>query len=104
MSAPAMPSPWVPDTDLGNLRVLGKAAEECGELGQMLARCIIQGIGESEPVSGKPNRQALEEEIADVIATTTLLVEHFDLDRAAMAVRVERKIAYLRQWFDMGAF
>lgn len=98
-----MPSPWVPDTDLGNLRVLGKTAEECGELGQMLARCIIQGIGESEPVSGKLNRQALEEEIADVIATTTLLVEHFDLDRATMAVRVERKIAYLRQWFDMGA-
>lgn len=97
----ALISPWSPDTNVGNLRVLGKAIEERGESVQMLGRCVIQGIDESEPVTGKPNRQALEEELADERATAELLIEHFRLDRTRMEVRVMEKKARLRAWFAM---
>ena len=94
-------SPWKPDTDPRNLRPLGKCVEEICEAGAILARCIIQGIEESEPVTGKPNRQAVQEELADVQATTEILIEHFALDRTAIAVRAMEKKARLKAWFDM---
>lgn len=57
------PSLWIPNTSSLDLAVLGKLAEETAELGASLARCIIQGVIESEPVTGKPNREWLEDEI-----------------------------------------
>jgi hypothetical protein len=94
------PSPWVPENDVCRLKVLGKALEEGGEYVSAVARCLIQGIAESEPTTGKPNRQWLEEEMADVMATMQHLVREFDLDIHAMSQRVEKKYAYLRKWFD----
>jgi hypothetical protein len=101
MTNAAMISPWEPDTNPANLRPLGKCIEEVCEAGAILARCIIQGIEESEPVTGKPNRQAVEEEVADVQATSEILIEHFGLDRTRIAVRAMEKKAGLKAWFDM---
>lgn len=50
-------NPWHPMTDAINLAHLGKLAEELNECGAAVARCIIQGIDGSEPVTGKPNRE-----------------------------------------------
>ncbi len=94
-------SPWEPDTNPANLRPLGKCIEELCEAGAILARCIIQGIEESEPVTGKPNRIAVEEEVADVLATVEILIEHFGLDQTRIAVRAMEKKARLLTWFDM---
>lgn len=94
-------NPWVPERDPLALAVLGKLAEECGEAGQIVARCIIQGIGESEPVTGKPNRQALEDEIADILATTTMAVEHFGLDLHRISDRRYKKIQHLTRWHGL---
>lgn len=91
-------SPWHPITDPLDLKHLGKLAEECGELSAALARCIIQGLDEAEPVTGKVNRQWLTEEIADVIANINVVQAHFFLSHDAIVDRVRRKEANLKRW------
>ena len=61
-------NPWHPMSDAVDLKHLGKLAEELSEAGAAVARCIIQGIDEKEPVTGKINREWLQDELADVIA------------------------------------
>lgn len=98
-----MTSKWVPTTDLMMLRRMGKLAEELGELGAVAARCIIQGIDEDDPASGKMNRLRLTEEIADVYAQLDVTVEALDLARNFIADRRERKTGYMREWEAMFA-
>lgn len=92
------PNPWHPITDAVDLKHLGKLAEECGELVAAVSRCIIQGVDEAEPVTGKVNRQWLEDEIADVLANIALVEKRFGLDSSRMADRAERKMNHLRKW------
>jgi len=61
-------SPWFPEQDRVTLAVLGKLIEECNELSARAARCIIQGIDEKDPGSGRANIDELEREAADVMA------------------------------------
>ena len=91
-------NPWNPITDALDLKRLGKLAEELGECQAAVARCIIQGLDESEPVTGKVNRLWLQEEIADVMANVHLVVERLNLDTEFMADRIDRKIERLREW------
>jgi hypothetical protein len=92
------PSPWHPITDPVDIKHLGKLAEELNEAGAAVARCLIQGVDEAEPETGRPNRLWLQDEIADVLANAELVVERFTLDREAMAARAARKTAFLRRW------
>jgi len=92
------PNPWHPMTDSVAVKHLGKLAEECGELASAAARCIIQGIDETEPTTDKLNRKWLEDEIADVLANAKLVIDHFGLDNDAIEGRAERKKEYLRRW------
>jgi NTP pyrophosphatase (non-canonical NTP hydrolase) len=94
-------NPWLPMQSPVDLKHLGKLAEELGEGQAAVARCIIQGIDEREPVTGKLNREWLEEEIADVMANLTLVMQHFDLDVARIMERRHRKIEHLRAWHAM---
>lgn len=94
-------NPWRPMSVPGDLKHMGKLNEELNEAGAASARCIIQGIDECEPVTGKPNRQWLEDEIADVLANIELVTAHFGLDEARMRERTERKKAHLRGWHSM---
>lgn len=91
-------SPWAPETSQHKLAVLGKLAEEASECATAAARCIIQGIDEVEPVTGKPNRRWLEEEIADVIAQTRLAAEALDLDISFIMDRAKLKQTYTGNW------
>jgi NTP pyrophosphatase (non-canonical NTP hydrolase) len=91
-------NPWHPITDLVDLKHLGKLGEECNELGSAISRCIIQGVDEREPVTGKLNREWLQDEIADVLANIDLVIQRFDLDAMKMATRSEKKKRHLRQW------
>lgn len=99
--APAALNPWHPITDTVDLKHLGKLGEELGECGAAVARCIIQGIDEAEPTTGKINREWLEDEIADVAANAQLVAERFGLDKDRIRDRAERKVAQLRTWHDM---
>jgi|SRR4051812_1190998 hypothetical protein len=94
-------NPWHPITDKVDLKHLGKLGEELNECGSAVARCIIQGVDEREPVSGKLNREWLQDEIADVQANIDLVIARFNLDEEAMAERAARKMSYLRQWHDL---
>lgn len=91
-------SPWFPDTNPVNLSVLGKLAEELGEAVQMVARSVIQGITQSHPVTEVENREALEDEIADVRAVSRITIKHFALDEARIERRAAEKVSYLERW------
>lgn len=94
-------NPWHPITDPVDLKHLGKLAEELNECGAAVARVIIQGLDEAEPVTGKVNRDWLEDEIADVMANISLVIERFDLDTGKMNARSARKMSQLRIWHEM---
>lgn len=94
-------NPWKPITDPLTLKHTGKLQEELGELMSAVARCQIQGVDEAEPVTGKLNREWLQEEMADVICSIGLLAELLDLDNEAMKQRALAKAERLRTWHAM---
>jgi hypothetical protein len=92
------PSPWNPETSQHRLAVLGKLAEEGSEVATAAVRCIIQGIDECEPVTGKSNREWLEDEIADIMAQCNLAVTALGLSHGRIVQRVKRKMDYTGSW------
>lgn len=96
-----VPDPWQPTTDKLDLAVLGKMGEELSECSTVTNRCIIQGIDEREPETGKLNREWLMEEIADVLATTGAAIAHFGLDDRKIAERVQKKLKHFSDWHTM---
>lgn len=101
MTTPHTMNPWVPITNLLDLKHLGKLGEELGELSAAVARCIIQGLDGKEPVTGKSNRLWLEEEVADVAANLQLVVDHFHLSADFIHDRATRKAELLGSWHAM---
>lgn len=89
---------WFPMKDVNDVRALGKTLEELGELTSAVARCLIQGIDEVEPVSHKPNRLWLMQEMADVQAQFGILILQFGLDQKYMGERTARKLHQMHQW------
>lgn len=96
----ANPSPWTPMQNAIDLKHIGKFTEELGECVSSCARCLIQGIDESQPSTGVVNRVWLTDEIADVIANAELVIDHFSLDVEAIRERAEFKKGYLRIWHN----
>ena len=90
--------PWMPITDIKDLKCLGKLGEECGELSQVICRIIIQGFEENNPDTGMPNKIWLEKEIADVLANIRLVTEKFNLNYASIAARREVKYTKIKHW------
>lgn len=93
-------NPWTPETDPHRIAVLGKLAEELGEATQIVARCIIQGLEGSEPVTKVPNTEALEKELADVLATIHQAVFRLDLNASFVDERALGKFKELGTWYD----
>lgn len=94
-------NPWVPMLSPIDLKHLGKLVEELGEAQAACARCIIQGIDECEPETGKSNREWLEEELADVRANIGLVIQHFVLNSERITNRVIAKRKKLTIWHQM---
>jgi len=90
--------PWHPDVSPINLKHLGKLLEELNECGSAAARCMIQGIDERDPETGKINHVWLSEEMADVLANIELNIDHFGLDRQAIMDRAKSKAMRLKTW------
>jgi hypothetical protein len=95
------PSPWQPIQDKPLQAALGKLAEELAEAGAAVARCLIQGLDECEPVTKVPNRVWLENELADVQAAAAIVMTHYELDQKRMLVRQIRKMEHLTEWRRM---
>jgi NTP pyrophosphatase (non-canonical NTP hydrolase) len=94
-------NPWHPITSAIDLKHLGKLGEELGEASAAVSRCIIQGLDEAEPETGKINRAWLEDELADVFANMMLVIDHFGLNNHRIIVRSEEKKRRLREWHRM---
>jgi len=93
------PSDWQPITNKADLAVLGKLGEEVCEAGKALFRTIIQGLMEADPGTGKINKVAIEDEIADIKAMMRFAEDRFGLNTERMAKRTARKYAYKAPWF-----
>jgi hypothetical protein len=92
-------NPWHPITDPVALKHLGKLGEEATELATAVLRCIIQGVDEKEPVTGKVNRDWLRNEMADVLANIYLVEQHFGIERDVE--RIAAKVQHLSAWHKM---
>ena len=92
-------SPWMPEQDRIRLALLGKLSEECNELAARAARCIIQGLEESDPASNRTNRTELACEIADVIACTEVAIEVLSLPISDQ--RIKDKMRGFYRWHSM---
>lgn len=88
--------PWHPITDPVELKYLIKSIEELGEEVSILARLTIQGWEGIDPKTGNSNRECLENEIADVMASNQLLIEKFNLDHMRILKRAGEKMEFLR--------
>lgn len=95
------PNPWVPTTNLSELRCLGKLGEEAAELSSAICRCIIQGMNEAEPSTGKINRDWLEDEIADVLANIEITIKNLNLNNGKIFSRLNRKTEHLKNWHQI---
>lgn len=73
--------PWKPETDPVRISILGKTQEECNELGIELARCIIQGIDETNPTTNELNRWGLADELDDMETMIKIIREEFKIPR-----------------------
>lgn len=92
---------WKPEPDVVLHQALGKLAEECAELSQAVARCLIQGYHEEEPVTHKLNRTQLMEEIADVKAAMRWLFDVLDEPFKGESERESRKFDGFKRWQAM---
>lgn len=88
--------PWHPMSDPCDLKHMGKLGEELAEACQVVCRCIIQGINETDPTQQITNKEWLEKELADVIANVALVEQRFGLK--IDTDRIESKMKNLRIW------
>jgi NTP pyrophosphatase (non-canonical NTP hydrolase) len=76
---------------------LAKLTEELGELGQVVGKLLAYPEGD-HPDGGRPLRDRLEDETADVIAACMFVIESHKLDGSYVHERVEKKLARFRKW------
>lgn len=95
------PSPWQPENNKVHLAVLGKLGEEANELSGSLFRCVIQGVEGKHPVTGKPNLEQVQDEVADVLAGIEILIARFRLDWAEIDERKQMKKAHKLAWHGL---
>jgi hypothetical protein len=89
-------SSWVPTVDRVELALLGKLLEETAELGKIAARCIMQGLGDRDPETGRLNCLVLSDELSDMQARIKS-VEHV-LSIGPEPQRVEAKYNFHLSW------
>jgi NTP pyrophosphatase (non-canonical NTP hydrolase) len=92
---------WVPETNPMILRRVGKTGEECAELSKVCSRITIQGLAGVDPATGESNRQALQKEIADVVAQCYTTINALNLDDEAVRVRCVEKQRQMAEWEAM---
>jgi len=92
-------SAWMPEQDPHRLAVLGKLAEECNELAGRAVRCIIQGIDEKDPATGRTNREELAREASDVEACLEMLEARMLVSR--ITSRVADKYDGFKRWHGL---
>lgn len=75
-----------------------KLIEECSELSQALAKKLAYYTTDEHPDGGPPLSARIEDEIADVMAACSFVVEMHGLNRGRIAARITTKMATFRGW------
>lgn len=90
---------WMPEQDQHRLAVLGKLIEELNEASKAAARCIIHGIEQTDPGTGRTNKQELQRELDDV--TAAMFVARERLQLWWDIERTDAKVAGFDRWHDL---
>ena len=85
-----------------NQNGLGKLAEECGEVIQVVGKLIQyplhQLIGSFPHPDGTYLRERLEDELADVLAAISFVIEKLNLRSQTISKRKHEKLELFRKW------
>jgi NTP pyrophosphatase (non-canonical NTP hydrolase) len=76
---------------------LSKVMEECGEVVQVCGK-LMATSGAVAHWDGTNLKTRLEEELADVLAATTFVITHCELDRTSIIERARLKLALFDRW------
>lgn len=93
------PNPWIPEENLIIRAILGKFIEEAGEAITAASRCLIQGLDEKHPITGKANIQWLEEEFDDLENMIKQARRRFQLESSY--VRLGNKERHINEWIEL---
>lgn len=81
------------------MAVLGKLIEECNELAARAARCVIHGLDETDPDTGRLNADELTREVANVLACLDIAEQELIL--SIPRPRVLGKLNSFRFWHQL---
>lgn len=76
---------------------LGKLAEECAELLEVLLKCMTRKEG------NKPSREKIVEELGDVMLRLFIYIEQNEME-IDVSVRMENKLKQLQDYIDQGKY
>lgn len=79
-----------------NLEIL---AEECAEVIQIKSKIVRFGMDDVWPARGMSNREALEQELGDVLALVDILIGNGVLSLEGLVAARERKIEKMGEWY-----
>ena len=74
------------------------AQEECAEVTQSISKIFRFGFESRHPVSGKSNKESLEEEVGDLLAMIDIMVEKCIISDSAVNQARKAKRNKLKQW------
>lgn len=88
----------VPGLTPGETERLAILSEECGEVVAAVGKILRYGWERQSPYGGKPNRNALEQELGNVRAVVNLMLDSGDLRLAAIQSWQRNKRTALEKW------
>lgn len=74
------------------------AQEECAEVTQAISKIFRFGFESRHPVSGKSNKESLEEEVGDLLAMVDIMVEKCIISDSNINNARKAKRTKLKQW------
>lgn len=77
---------------------LVKLIEECGELQQIVAKKLAYYGIDTHPDGNGSIKQRLEEEVADVLAAASVVMDFHNLDVETITRRQAEKMALFHKW------
>lgn len=77
---------------------LAKLMEECGELVQVAAKKLAYFTTDEHPDGGPPLSVRLSNEMSDVFASITFVIDTLKLDSQAIEQRAKTKLALFQHW------
>lgn len=78
---------------------LSKLVEECGEVTQVVGKIMgARGDASRPHWDGSDLRKRLQDELADVLAAASFVIQFCDLDEVAIDTRVKVKRALFEHW------